>query len=402
MQTDFLTLGLVFLVASLATVLSRRARLPYAVGLVLAGLALSRVPLPTPLALSKPLVFGLLLPPLVFEAALQLRWPALRRDLGPIVLFATLGVLLAGAVTALGMVVLAGWALPTAIVFAALIAATDPVSVIATFHDAGIGGRLKLLVEAESLANDGTAAVLTTLAVAIASGAAPDPAGAGLGALVSIFGGLAIGLAAGAVLVALAGRAVDPLIEITLSLVAAYGAFHAAEHWHLSGILASVAAGIVAGNAPGLGRAGPSARAALDGFWQYVAFAANTVIFVFMGADAAHALPALGAVALVAILVVLAGRAVAVYPLAALYAKGPLAIEPRHQHVMFWGGLRGALALALALGLPETLPGRDSILATTFAVVLFSVIVQGLTVTPLLRRLGLVGREALAPGASDR
>ncbi len=397
MLPDLSRIGLLLLIGALVTLLARRLRIPYAVGLVLAGLGLGFAPLPLELTLSKELVFTLFLPPLVFEAALHLRWPALRRDLPVIVPLATLGVLLAAALTAGGMIWLAGWAAVPAVVFGMLIAATDPVSVIATFQDAGVGGRLRLLVEAESLLNDGTAAVATAVALAWAAGQGGGALEIATTLLVTIGGGIGCGLGVGGLLLLLAGRARDALVEITLSTVAAYGSFLLAEHWHLSGILAAVAAGVLAGNAPGLGQGGERAREALYSYWQYVTFAANSAIFLLLGGHAARALPALWLPAMVAIALVTLSRAVAIYPLCALWSRSRLAVEVRHQHVLFWGGLRGALALALALGLPDALPGREAIVTTTFAVVLFSILVQGLTVTPLLRHLGLLSTPG-SPG----
>lgn len=394
MPTDLPHVGLLLLIAALVTILSRRLRVPYAIGLVLAGLAIGWLDVPLQLTLSKELVFGLFLPPLVFEAALQIHWPELRRDLPLIGLLATLGVLLAATLTALGMAWLAGWSLPSALVFGTLIAATDPVSVIATFKDAGVTGRLRLLIEAESLLNDGTAAVGVAIAVAYAAGASSGALAIGLALGRSIGGGVLCGLGAGALLL-LARRAREPLVEITLTTAAAYGSFWLAEHYHLSGILAALAAGLVAGNSKSIRRSGDTGRAVIESYWQYVAFAANSMIFLLMGGHAARAMPTLWRPALLAIVLVTAGRAVTIYPLCALWSGSAQRVEIRHQHVLFWGGLRGALALALALGLPPELAYREAIVTTTFAVVIWSILAQGLSITPLMRRLGLLGpREA--------
>jgi CPA1 family monovalent cation:H+ antiporter len=390
MPLDLPRIGLILLLGALVTLVARRIGIPYAAGLVLAGLGLGLSPLPLQFALSRELVFYGLLPPLVFEAAVHLRWSQLRRDLPLVTVLATVGVVLAAVVTAAGMVELAGWPLPAAVLFGFLIAATDPVSVIATFKDAGVGGRLRLLLESESLLNDGTAAVATGAALAWVAGTTATPGGIALSLLTTVGGGLACGAGVGVVLLLIAGRARDAFVEITLTTLAAYGSFLLAESWHLSGILAAVAAGLVAGNAPGLGRGGEAARSALDSYWEYVAFTANSVIFLMLGSHAARQLPTQWFAALVAIALVMGGRALAIYPLCALFARSPLAVERRHQHVLVWGGLRGALALALALGLPETLPGREAVVTTTFAVVLCSILVQGLSMTALMRRLGIL------------
>jgi monovalent cation:H+ antiporter, CPA1 family len=228
------------------------------------------------------------------------------------------------------------------------------------------------------------------------AGEAGGPAAVASTFLVTVLGGIACGLVVGAGLLVLAGHARDHLVEFTLTTLAAYGSFLLAEHWHLSGILAAVAAGVLAGNAPGLGRAAVGAREALESYWEYVAFAANSAIFLLLGGHAARELPAHWPQALLAIVLVTASRAVAVYPLCAPFARTSLAVDARHQHVLFWGGLRGALALALALGVPDSLPMHEALVTTTFAVVLFSIVVQGLTVTPLLRALGLLSADRTA------
>ena len=168
---------ILLLIAAVVAMLARRLRVPYSVGLVFAGIALALLPFSPNVILTKQLVFTVFLPPLIFEAAFQLRWPELRRDLPVIVTLATLGVLLSAAATAIGMHFLARWPWISAIVFGMLISATDPVSVIATFKDAKVHGRIRLLVEAESLFNDATAAVAFTLALLFASGQSIGVAG---------------------------------------------------------------------------------------------------------------------------------------------------------------------------------------------------------------------------------
>jgi CPA1 family monovalent cation:H+ antiporter len=189
----------------------------------------------------------------------------------------------------------------------------------------------------------------------------------------------------------LAGRTPDYLVEITFTTLAAYGSFFVAEHLHCSGVLAALAAGLVVGNFRSSGSISAAGQHALGPFWEYLAFVANSLIFLLIGAqEAQQDFHGLWAPVLVAIVLVTLGRAVAIYPLCALFAGTRLRVDSRYQHVLFWGGLRGALALALALSLPEDLPQHGVIVVITFAVVAFSVFAQGLTIAPLLRRLGLL------------
>jgi CPA1 family monovalent cation:H+ antiporter len=383
---------LLLLVAAVVAMVARRLRLPYSVGLVLGGIALAWLPFGPGITLTRELIFNAFLPPLIFEAALYIAWPSLRRDLPVVLTLATAGVVLSAGVTTVGMHVLAHWSWPAALLFGVLISATDPVSVIATFKEAGVHGRLRELVEAESLLNDSTAAVAFGIAIAFATGAPITPMGTLQVLAVTVTGGVACGALVAAALLALAGRTEDPLVEITFTTVAAYGSFLLAEHLGVSGVLATLTAGILLGNIGPLGAISPQGREAVQSFWDYAAFVVNSLIFLLMGMLEAHqsfnrVLLPIG----IAIGLVIAGRALSTYVCCALFRFSALRVKASHQHVLVWGGLRGALALALALGLPISLPYRDAVVTVAFAVVAFSVIVQGLSITPVMRALGEIG-----------
>jgi len=280
------------------------------------------------------------------------------------------------------------------VVFGVLIAATDPVSVIATFKEAGARGRLLLLVESESLFNDGTAAVAFGVALELALGHALTPSQMALQLVLSAGGGILCGAAIAGAMLLLAGRTQDHLVEITFTTVAAYGSFLVAEKLHVSGVLATLTAGIMLGNLGSLGVITSRGREAVEAFWEYAAFASNSFVFLLIGMREAHQnFFSDWRVVLLAIALVMLGRAAAVYPCCALFARSANRVPARHQHVLFWGGLRGALALALALALPPEVPQRDLIVTASFAVVAFSVFVQGLTITPLLRRFGEISAQ---------
>ena len=382
---------LLLLTAATVSMLGRKLRLPYTVGLVLTGLALALSPLSLDIGLTKSLIFIAFLPPLIFEAALQIHWKELRQDLLVILVLATLGVLIATGITAVGLHLLVGWHWETALLLGVLLAATDPVSVIATFKEAGVQGRLRLLVEAESLFNDGTAAVLFGVALAAIDGGSLSVAHIAQSFLVTVCGGVLCGGLVGGTALLLAGRTEDHQVEITFTLIAAYGSFLLAEHFHLSGVLATLTAGILLGNLGSLGAISDKGRTEVIGFWEYITFVVNSLIFLLIGIRLAHhRFAAVLVPALLAIALVLVGRALAVYRCCALFLRSRWRVVPAQQHLLFWGGLRGALALALVLGLPASLPQRETLITVTFAVVAFSVIVQGLTVKPLLRRLGQI------------
>lgn len=395
MESSIERLDLLLLIAAVVAMLARKLRIPYTVGLVAAGVLLALMPKFTTLEMTKDLIFTILLPPLIFEAAIFLNWKELKIQLPVVVSMATVGVVLATLVTAIGMVQVAGWPMMSAAVFAVLISATDPVSVIATFKESGVGGKIRLLVEAESLFNDGTAAVAFGLLLAVAGGSDVAPGAIALNAITTIGGGIGCGALVAIAIVYLVGKTTDHLVEITFTTVAAYGAFLLAEHFHFSGVLSTLTAGLILGNGWARDAVTHKGKEAVEAFWEYAAFIANSLIFLLIGIHEAHqAFAAVWPAALAAILFVTLGRAAAIYPVSLLFRGSRLRVSMPHQHLMFWGGLRGALGLALALGLPATIPLREEIVTVTFAVVAFSVVVQGMTMLPLLRHFGEIGRTS--------
>jgi CPA1 family monovalent cation:H+ antiporter len=387
-------------VAILVAILARRLSLPYTVGLVLTGVGLAIARLETGEMLTHDFILDVILPPLLFEAAINIHWRPLSRDFLPVFVLSTLGVIISAAVVAGGMTYFLNWPLASAIVFGVLIAATDPIAVIALFKDVGIGGRLRLLIESESLFNDGVAAVCFGLALAWAQ-STPDAAITGAGAAATLAkvagGGVMVGIITGFVCIGLAWRTSDHLVETTVTVVAAYGSFLIAEYFHFSGVLSTVAAGILMGSLGvlveddtrmALSRQG---REFVIALWDFAAFIANSLVFLLIGLRVAGiSFGGTGwSVIAVATLLVLFGRALTVYPLCLPFRGSRWAIPLREQHILWWGGLRGALALALALALPSSLPFDGAILFTTFGVVVFSVVVQGLTMPPLIRWLGI-------------
>ncbi len=389
------------LIASLVAILVRRFRLPYTVGLVSIGLLISAIFEPLDNPISPDIILSLLVPPLIFEAAFHLRVEDLRRDLGLILLLAVPGVVL----TTLVVGGLVSWGvgidIRLALVFGALIAATDPVAVVALFRRLGVPKRLQVLLEGESLFNDGTAIVMFSIMLAIAGLASQDSnlsVNGGLGEWIAEFlkvagGGVLAGMVLGMFASQIIGRIDDPLVETTLTTVLAYGAFLVGEHiLHVSGVLAVVAAGIVNGN---VGPSGMSAttRVVVFNFWEYAAFLANSFIFLLIGLTIdlgvmLENLPAIG----IALMAVLVARALEIYGFS-LFSKE---ISYKWKHILYWGGLRGAIALALALTIPSQNvdPQALSLLRNmAFGVVLFTLLGQGISMDWMVRKLKLVVRS---------
>jgi len=385
--------------ASVIAVVSNRLRIPYTVALVIGGLVLGSVRLPIaetlvhnqPNWLTPDIVLVIFLPALLFEGSLKLQIRELRENALPIVLLATVGVLVATLVTGFA----AHWALGLpvliALVFGAVTAATDPISVLSIFKEMAVPRQLSIVVEGESLFNDGTAAALFTVLVAgVASGSLSI--GTGIENLLQeVIGGIAVGVLLGYVASRIMQRIDDPAIEITLTTVLAYSSFLAAQSLHLSGVIATVAAGLTVGNLGTRVGMSPRSRIALWSFWEYMSFVVNSLVFLLIGLQVhIGTLLHTWRATLLAIATVVLGRVLSVYGLVPFSnVLGHRKISLSWQHVLVAGGIRGALALALALGLSRHFPYRDQILAMTFGVVAFTIIVQGLTIKPLLRVLGM-------------
>ncbi len=378
---------MIFLVASLVAIVGRRFRIPYTVGLVIAGLIIGWQSDLT-VEISPKLFLSLFLPPLLFEAAFHVNFERLRQNLGTIIFLAVpsvvLNMLFVGFVVYWG----GGLALPVAIVFGSLIAATDPVAVVSIFRKLGAPKRLEILLEGESLLNDGTAIVMFNLALAsVAAGS--FNLGEGLTSFIRVAGGgLIIGLLFGWLFSRVTTFIDDHLVETTLTTLVAFGSFFVAEDLlHFSGVLAVVAAGIVSGNVGPQGMS-PTTKIVVFNFWEYAAFAANSAVFLLIGlqTNLTELLDNWEPI-LWAIFAVLISRAVVIYFFSRLAGR----MEARWRHVLFWGGLRGAISLALAFSLPLTLgASRDLIITMSFGVVLFSIIVQGFSMDRVLKGLKVI------------
>ena len=374
------------LLAAIVAIVTKRLRAPYTVGLVLIGLMLSTQG-QYEFDVTPELFLALLVPPLVFEAAFHLKWESLRNDLAPILALAIPGVLLTTGLV--GLVVSAGTNVPlsVAMVFGALVAATDPVAVVALFRTMGVPKRLQVLLEGESLLNDGTAIVVFNLMITIAITGQFSFLDSIFDFVVTSGGGVAVGILLGLVYAQIIRQIDDPLIETTLTAILAFGSYLLAEKFHVSGVLAVVSAGLLAGNV-GPREMSASSKMLVFNFWEIAAFLANSLVFLLIGLQIdPEILITHWAVILVAIGAVLVARAAGVYGLTWV-GRG---VPRRFQHVLFWGGLRGAISLALAISLPASLGViRGEIQAMAFGVVLFTLLFQGLTMQPLIKRLNLI------------
>jgi len=387
---------ILLLVIFAVAVLVERVKLPYTVALVLAGLLGFQRGFHD-IHLTPDLILLVFLPALLFEGAYHIRARRLRDNALPIGLLAVPGVLISAGVTgalahfALGL----PWA--TALLFGALIAPTDPIAVLSLFRTMGAPRRLAVIVEGESLFNDGAAIVLFQVILAVVVTGALDPVAGPLRFLISLAGGFGVGALVGYVGSRLM-RAVDnPQAQVAATVVAAYGAYLLADALTFSGAIAVVVAGLIFGNYGATSGVSPRTVFALGATWNFLGFVANSIIFLLIGIELDP--PTLARnwwVIVIAFLAALVGRAVAI-SLLLPWLRGKQEIPWRYQPALLWGGLRGAVSLALALSLPLTLangapfPERGLLQTVAFGVVGASLLLQGLTMGRVVRALGLGG-----------
>ncbi len=392
LSTETLIIELL-LIVSIVALAVRRLRVPYTVALVVVGLLIT-FQSPIEIELTPELIMALFIPPLVFEAAFHLNLTELRRNLPAILLLAVPGVILTTFIVG-GMLVLGiNLSLPLALVFGALIAATDPVSVVALFRTLGVPKRLSVLIEGESLFNDGTAIVLFNLMLAIVLTGKFSLADSVVDFFVISIGGILVGLLLGWLIAQLISRVDNYLIETTFTTILAFGSYLIAERLGVSGVLAVVAAGLVNGNISPQGMS-PTSRIVIFNFWEYVAFLANSLVFLLLGLQInISSLLSSWQPILWAILAILVARFIIVYGLSWLGNRFSEPIPFRWQHILNWGGLRGAISLALVLSLPAEIgPERDLLRVMAYGVVLFTLLVQSTTMSPLIRRLKIITRS---------
>jgi CPA1 family monovalent cation:H+ antiporter len=384
--------------ASIIAVIAARVRIPYTVALVVGGLVLGSFHLPilqnlfthSPDWLTPDVSLVIFLPALLFEGSLKIQLRRLRESLVPISLLATVGILAATLISGFALHWVLGIPILVALVFGSIVAATDPVSVLAIFRDMTLDKRLTMIVEGESLFNDGTAVVLYGILVAAIAHSQFSIVAGVRNFFVDVAGGAAIGLTLGYVFSRLTQRIDDQGIEITLTTILAYGSYLLAQSLHLSGIIATVAAGLMIGNF-GM-RTGMSWRTsiALWSFWEYASFLINSILFLLIGLQVrVGTLLHMWRALLLTIAAVLTGRVLTVYGLVPISNLFSAKISLKWQHVLVWGGMRGALSLALVLSIGKAFPYREELLTMTFGVVAFTIVVQGITLKPLIRLLGI-------------
>ena len=386
-------------VATLSRMFSLLRNIPYTLLLLLVGLGLAVLDVRL-INLSPELILFIFLPPLLFEAAWNLNWKKLKQYAVPVGLYAVVGVVICIMILVFGLQALAGVSLATALLVGASLAATDPVSVVALFRELGVDKKLTTVMEGESLFNDGVAVVAFNLLLGIALGLEQFDITVTLARFLVFVGiGASVGGLIGFGLSFLTQRFDIPLVEQSLTLVSAYGTYLVAEELGGSGVIAVVTTGLILGNFGSRIGMNPRTRLVVSEFWEFVSFFINSIVFLLIGDQVRFdgLLDELGTI-LVAIGLMLAARAISTFGLGALsnaIAGEEANLSLASQTVLWWGGLRGSVSVALALSVPTLLSERQEIISIVFGVMLFTLLVQGLTTKPLLERLGLLGDQPL-------
>ena len=397
---DSLAIRLVIAIVVVAGVglLTYRRALPFSVALVVLGLAVSILAGGPLVQVTPDLVLLVLLPGLVFEAAYRLDWHHLRQSFGGIALLAVPGVLVTALIVAGILAAATGLAIELGFVVGAMVAATDPVAVVATFRRLGAPDRLQTLLEGESLFNDGTALVVFTIAIGAVGAQVSLPEGV-LTFVVAIVVSGAIGIAAGWAATRLSATLDNHLLELGITLALAYGTYLVADAIEQSGVIATVVAGVVFGSYGKASKVAEGSVDTVDRAWEVIAFVLTAAAFILIGFAIADS-PLIDAAGWIAwaIVAILVARAVVVYGMlggtsaVAHRVTGSAPIPTGWLHVLFWGGLRGAVAVAMALSLPADFPQRALLQQITFGVVLFTLLAQGLSIDWLVDRLRLTSR----------
>lgn len=402
----FLIIGFLA-VAVFSSVILKKLHFPYTIGLVIIGILFGilakefHYTLLAKLDLTPETILYLILPTLIYDAAINMDLKALRKNIVPILLLAVFGLLISAGIIGGILSGFTAMSIGAALLFGALISATDPVAVIALFSEIGAPRRLVTLVDGESIFNDATAIVLFTIVLSAISNGVNTIGALFLQSFASFLLVLLGGLLIGGLIGALGGLVVrtqkdNVILQIIVSLIMAYISFITADLLHVSGVMSTLSAGIIV-SLLSSDKLKHENHYFMENFWNFFSFVVNSFVFLLLGLTEAHSFtdPKTLYKSLLLMLIVIpavtGARAVAVYVFLPLYNRFVKNKENKisfpFQTVLFWGGLRGAVPVALVLAIPANFPSRDIIVHITFGYILFTLIVQGTTVKKLMNKL---------------
>jgi CPA1 family monovalent cation:H+ antiporter len=387
--SPFTVILLVIAWAFIAAVLSDRLRLSYTTILIVIGFALSFVSVPLGLhdiPLDRDIMLGLVVPPMIFEAAMRTRYEVFKTVHRTVFALAIFGVVVSALVSAAVLGIGLGLPLVAALTFGVIVSPTDPVSVVNLLKRVRAPERLTTILESEAYFNDATVVILYS--VVLSFSASPVQS---IGLFAYTFGGgVLVGLLVSAIAELLYRLVTEPLAETTFTMVVMFGSYALAETLEVSGLVAVAIAGLYMGNRTMRVAMSDKTRETLTTFWEIATFMATSVAFLLLGLKAdLWLLFTYAPLIIAAFLAILVSRIVSVYPIVSLTNLTGEKIPSSWTKVLAMAGLRGAVSVALALSLPES-PFKETVVAMTFGVAILSLIVQGELLQIRLRKMRLV------------
>ncbi|MCD5322437.1 MULTISPECIES: cation:proton antiporter [Pontibacillus] len=391
---------LVLLAISITVIgIAKLIKEPYSIALVLVGVLLGMTEIPiieeaesyiTQSEVFQAIIISLFLPILLGDATLKMPFHHLFRLKKTVLSLAFLGTFISFIVIGFSVYFLLGLPIVVAFTFAALMSATDPISVISIFKELGVPEKMSTIMEGESLFNDGIAVVLFKIS-SIYLLTYMDMGAAGIGEGVFLFlkfaiGGALVGLVIGFIFSQVIRIFDDYPLEIAFSMLLFFGSYFIAEHFNVSGVIAVVIGGLLFGSYGKKVGMSEETRVNINTFWDTITLLANSIIFLMVGIEIREIdFTGMWGIIVLAILIVLIGRSIALYTATSYISH----LSQKERFLLNWGGLRGSLSIALALSLPADFDGREEVLLLTFSVVLFSLVVQGLTIKPLIKKFDM-------------
>ncbi len=383
------------LIACGVAMVAQWLRQPYSIALVLVGLGVALTKSVPDIPITHEFIFTFILPPLLFQAALHLDLEQLRNNWRTIVILSFLEVLASTFLIGWVFAMVLGLPLVYGFLFGAIISPSDPISVVAILKKIRAPDRLAIIMEGKSVLNESVSVVLFTLILSIVTGKHAFQWGRSLWQFGEvILGGMLVGVVLGLAVYYIMKKIDDHLLEVTLTVVLAFGTPLIAEHFHVSGIIAVVAAGLIIGNYGRFYSMSERTRKAVETFWETTDFIINSLLFLVIGIQL-QIIPRENLLAMMVhpvslvFLVTLLARAIVIYPVGRAMQFTKERIPLRWAHVLFWGGLKGSIPLALAVDIPLKFEHRALFLEATFLVVLFSLVGQGLTLEPVIKKMNL-------------
>lgn len=405
---DINSLIIIFVIACIVAVLAKLIKWPYTITLVIAGIIVAVLGIKAPFPLDRDILFQVLLPPLLFEGALHMRMDHLKQNSKVILLLIIPGLMFAVFFTGIILNLLFPQVpLIFTLLLAAIVIPTDPAAILAFYRDMKVPKKLKSIIEGESVFDDGLAIVLFNVMIGIILAASLTSGGtmvvtsenilAGVGEFFKLsFLGILLGLGIGYIAVQLLKKIDDKFTEIMITVILAFGTFALAEIIGASGVFAVVIAGLILGNYGTRFAMAPSTRMSLINFWSFMSFGVNSILFIIIGMNVGlQAIIDNIWIIIATVLLLWAARAISICAIGLAVNRKKQELSGNGQVMMWWGGLRGAIPIVMALSIPLFLadgttpfPHKELILTITFGVVLTTLLVQGLSLRSVLKRLG--------------